>query len=60
MHCISALKQRKDDLMQTSFGFLRSISDCEATAIIAAAIYAGHRYTLELDTEPSVLSVNFE
>ena len=29
---------------------LRRIGDCEAPAIIAAAVYAGHRYARELDT----------
>ncbi len=29
---------------------LRRIGDCEAPAIIAAAVYAGHRYAEELDT----------
>ena len=28
---------------------LRRIGDCEAPAIIAAAVYAGHRYAAELD-----------
>jgi dimethylamine/trimethylamine dehydrogenase len=28
---------------------LRRIGDCEAPAIIAAAVYAGHRYAMELD-----------
>ncbi|WP_417726259.1 hypothetical protein [Roseovarius sp.] len=29
---------------------LRRIGDCEAPAIIAAAVHAGHRYARELDT----------
>jgi dimethylamine/trimethylamine dehydrogenase len=29
---------------------LRRIGDCEAPAIIAAAVYAGHRFARELDT----------
>ncbi len=29
---------------------LRKIGDCDAPAIIAAAVYAGHRYARELDT----------
>ena len=28
---------------------LRRIGDCEAPAIIAAAVYAGHRYAREID-----------
>ena len=31
---------------------LKRIGDCEAPAIIAAAIHAGHRYARELDTTP--------
>ena len=30
-------------------GSLRRIGDCDAPAIIAAAVYAGHRYARELD-----------
>ncbi len=29
------------------------IGDCEAPAIIAAAVYSGHRYARELDTPES-------
>ncbi len=32
---------------------VRRIGDCEAPAIIAAAVYAGHRYARELDTPES-------
>ena len=28
------------------------IGDCDAPAIIAAAVYAGHRYARELDVDP--------
>jgi dimethylamine/trimethylamine dehydrogenase len=31
---------------------LKRIGDCEAPAIIAAAVFAGHRYARELDTSP--------
>jgi dimethylamine/trimethylamine dehydrogenase len=31
---------------------LKRIGDCEAPAIIAAAVYAGHRYARELGSEP--------
>ncbi len=30
---------------------LKKIGDCDAPAIIAAAVYAGHRYARELETE---------
>ena len=30
---------------------LRKIGDCDAPAIIAAAVYAGHRYARELETD---------
>ena len=32
---------------------LRRIGDCDAPAIIAAAVYAGHRYARELDSPES-------
>ena len=47
-----SLKQRMEGEAQTPFRSLRRIGDCEAPAIIAAAVYAGHRYARELDTEP--------
>jgi len=31
---------------------VQRIGDCEAPAIIAAAVHSGHRYARELDTEP--------
>jgi dimethylamine/trimethylamine dehydrogenase len=46
------LKQRMEGEAQTPFLSLRRIGDCEAPAIIAAAVYAGHRYAQELDTKP--------
>jgi dimethylamine/trimethylamine dehydrogenase len=30
---------------------LKKIGDCDAPAIIAAAVYAGHRYARELETD---------
>ncbi len=30
---------------------LKKIGDCDAPAIIASAVYAGHRYARELETE---------
>ena len=47
-----ALKQRMEEGVQSPFRSLRRIGDCEAPAMIAAAIYAGHRYAREFDTEP--------
>ena len=47
-----SLKQRIEGESQTPFRSLRRIGDCEAPAIIAAAVYAGHRYAQELDREP--------
>ncbi len=47
-----ALNQRLESESQTLFRSLRRIGDCEAPAIIAAAVYAGHRYARELDTDP--------
>ena len=47
-----ALKQRMEEGVQSPFRSLRRIGDCEAPAMIAAAVYAGHRYAREFDTEP--------
>jgi dimethylamine/trimethylamine dehydrogenase len=47
-----ALKQRIESGAQTPFSSLRRIGDCDAPAIIASAVYAGHRYAREFDTEP--------
>ena len=47
-----ALVRLADDGAQTPFRSLRRIGDCEAPAIIAAAVYAGHCYARELDTVP--------
>jgi dimethylamine/trimethylamine dehydrogenase len=55
-----SLKRRMENEVQTPFHSLRRIGDCEAPAIIAAAIYAGHRYARELDTEPADISVKLE
>ena len=55
-----ALKQQMNGRAQTPFRSLRRIGDCEAPAIIAAAVYAGHRYARELDVEPADLSVKLE
>ncbi len=43
---LATVNGKIDDLPFT----LKRIGDCEAPAIIAAAIYAGHRYARELDT----------
>ena len=56
-----SLKQCMEGEAQTPCRSLRRIGDCDAPAIIAAAIYAGHRYARELDTEPdSDVSVKLE
>ena len=47
-----ALHQRMESEEQSLLHSLRRIGDCEAPAIIAAAVYSGHRYARELDTEP--------
>jgi dimethylamine/trimethylamine dehydrogenase len=39
-----------EHLAAGTLGSLRRIGDCEAPAIIAAAVYAGHRYARELDS----------
>mgnify|MGYP000125560968 CR=1 FL=1 len=35
--------------MAPGAGTLRRIGDCEAPGIVAAAVYAGHRYAREID-----------
>ncbi len=42
-----AMEQGRDGAPKT----VRKIGDCDAPAIIAAAVYAGHRYARELDEE---------
>lgn len=44
-----ALQERLDAGAEPTPQSLRRIGDCEAPAIIAAAVYAGHRYARELD-----------
>jgi dimethylamine/trimethylamine dehydrogenase len=46
-----------DTSLTTPAPTLKKIGDCDAPAIIASAIYAGHRYAreLETDTERSTL-----
>jgi dimethylamine/trimethylamine dehydrogenase len=39
-----------EHLAAGTLGSLRRIGDCEAPAIIAAAVYSGHRYARELDS----------
>jgi len=46
------LSHRMEGEVQTPFQSVQRIGDCEAPAIIAAAIHSGHRYARELDTEP--------
>jgi dimethylamine/trimethylamine dehydrogenase len=41
------------DAGQTGPRSLTAIGDCNAPAIIAAAVYAGHRYARELEEEPA-------
>ena len=47
-----ALQQRFESNEELLLSSLRRIGDCDAPAIIAAAVYSGHRYARELDTEP--------
>ena len=46
------LNCRMESEVQNPFLSVQRIGDCEAPAIIAAAVYSGHRYARELDTEP--------
>ena len=43
-----------DDAARLPFSLTR-IGDCEAPTIIAANVYAGHKYAVELDAEPGTL-----
>jgi dimethylamine/trimethylamine dehydrogenase len=54
------LRRYKEGGAQTPFRSLRRIGDCDAPAIIASAVYAGHRYARELDKEPTDLLVKYE
>jgi dimethylamine/trimethylamine dehydrogenase len=47
-----ALQQRFESTEELLFHSLRRIGDCDAPAIIAAAVYSGHRYARELDVKP--------
>lgn len=46
----TAMKRNVDDQSNSSTKSVSRIGDCEAPAIIAAAVFAGHRYARELDT----------
>ncbi|MDX1400702.1 MAG: hypothetical protein R3245_02170, partial [Kiloniellales bacterium] len=45
------LLDRTSSMSRETHKSLRRIGDCEAPAIIAAAVYAGHRYARELDSQ---------
>ena len=45
----SSLKEKMDEGAPGAPESLKRIGDCEAPAIIAAAVYSGHRYARELD-----------
>ena len=45
------LEQRLETETDYHLGSLSRIGDCEAPSIIAGAVYSGHRYARELDTE---------
>ena len=46
-----ALKERLQQDSPAGAPILHRIGDCDAPAIIAAAVYAGHRFARELDTD---------
>lgn len=46
-----ALKSAMDEGAEGAPRTLKRIGDCDAPAVIAAAVYAGHRYARELDEE---------
>ncbi|MEM8649743.1 MAG: FAD-dependent oxidoreductase [Pseudomonadota bacterium] len=45
------LKDKLNDKSSSSVKSIKQIGDCDAPAIIAAAVYSGHRYARELDEE---------
>ncbi len=47
-----ALQQRFVSNEELLLSSLRRIGDCEAPAIIAAAVHSGRRYARELDAKP--------
>ena len=48
------IRKHMDDGIKGAPLSLKRIGDCEAPAIIAAAVFAGHRYARELDTTPDI------
>tara|TARA_Y100001960_G_scaffold332098_1_gene431389 strand:- start:1117 stop:3156 length:2040 start_codon:yes stop_codon:yes gene_type:complete len=46
-----ALRERFNETSASNGPTLHRIGDCDAPAIIAAAVYAGHRFARELDTD---------
>ena len=46
-----ALTERFNETSASNGPALHRIGDCDAPAIIAAAVYAGHRFARELDTD---------
>jgi len=46
-----ALTERFNETSASNGPTLHRIGDCDAPAIIAAAVYAGHRFARELDTD---------
>jgi dimethylamine/trimethylamine dehydrogenase len=47
-----SLLDRQDALKAAGIVSITSIGDCLAPSTIAAAVYAGHRYSREFDREP--------
>ena len=47
----NSLLNRNENFSATSYKSLKKIGDCDAPAIIAAAIYAGHKYARELEAK---------
>ena len=50
-------KIEQDDSLPSPAPSLRKIGDCDAPAIIAAAVYAGHRYARELGADDEQIHV---
>ncbi len=56
----NALMAEPEKIKAAGIGSVRRIGDCYGPATIAAAVYEGHRYARELDTEIDVDGVPFK
>jgi dimethylamine/trimethylamine dehydrogenase len=55
-----ALAEDPDALARAGIRTLRKIGDCDAPALIAHAVYAGHRAAREMDADPAAIQPRIE